>query len=57
MRCEIHDDVAVLRLVGGKANSMDHAFLDGLDRVFGEFESGGARAAVSRATRRTSARG
>jgi enoyl-CoA hydratase len=46
MRCEIHDDVAVLRLVGGKANSMDHAFLDGLDRVFGEFESGGARAAV-----------
>jgi len=46
MRLELHDDVAVLRLHGGKANAMDDAFLDGLDRVFVEFERSEARAAV-----------
>jgi enoyl-CoA hydratase len=46
MRCEIAGDVAVVRLEGGKANAMNDAFLDGLDRAFGEFESSGARAAV-----------
>src|SRR6185295_4533243 len=33
-------------LVGGKANAMDDAFLDGLDRVVAEFEESDARAAV-----------
>lgn len=46
MRMERADEVAVLRLDGGKANAMDDAFLDGLDRVFGEFAASDARAAV-----------
>jgi enoyl-CoA hydratase len=46
MRLERLDDVALLRLEGGKANSMDARFLAELDRVFGEFEASGARAAV-----------
>jgi enoyl-CoA hydratase len=46
MRTETTDGVAVLRLEGGKANAMDDAFLAGLDRVFSEFETGDARAAV-----------
>jgi enoyl-CoA hydratase len=46
MRCELAGDVAVVRLEGGKANAMNEAFLDGLDRAFGEFESSTAKAAV-----------
>lgn len=46
MRLEMIGDVAVLRLEGGKANAMDDAFLDGLERVLNEFEVSRARAAV-----------
>ncbi len=46
MRMERTDEIAVLRLDGGKANAMDDAFLDGLERVFAEFTASDARAAV-----------
>jgi enoyl-CoA hydratase len=46
MRCEQLDGVCLVRLEAGKANSMDAAFLAGLDRLFGEFEASDARAAV-----------
>jgi enoyl-CoA hydratase len=46
MRNDRTGDVEVLRLDGGKANAIDGAFLDGLDRLFARFEAGDARAAV-----------
>jgi enoyl-CoA hydratase len=46
MRIERADDIAVLRLVGGKANAMTTAFLDRLIELFDELEASDARAAV-----------
>lgn len=40
------DATQVLRLSGGKANAMDGALLDGIERWFDDFERGPARAAV-----------
>jgi enoyl-CoA hydratase len=40
------DAIRVLRLAGGKANAMDGALLDGIERLMDEFERGPARAAV-----------
>ncbi len=40
------DAIRVLRLAGGKANAMDGALLDGIERLIDDFERGPARAAV-----------
>lgn len=40
------DEVALLRLEGGKANAMTPELLDALERLVDEFEKSGARAAV-----------
>jgi Delta3-Delta2-enoyl-CoA isomerase len=40
------EDVAVLRLVGGKANAMTAEVLDAIERLVDGFEAGAARAAV-----------
>jgi enoyl-CoA hydratase len=40
------DDVALLRIEGGKANSLSAAVLATVERFIGEFEAGPARAAV-----------
>ena len=40
------DDVAILRVQGGKANAMDAALLDMIERLVDEFAAGPARAAV-----------
>lgn len=42
----MNDDVVVLRLRGGKANAMDPAVLDAIERLIDELEEGSARAAV-----------
>jgi enoyl-CoA hydratase/carnithine racemase len=40
------DAIRVLRLAGGKANAMDGALLDAIERMIDDFERGPARAAV-----------
>lgn len=46
MRCEWVDDVALVRLEGGRANAMNERFLDGVERLFAEVEASPARAVV-----------
>lgn len=40
------DEVAVLRITGGKANAMSAELLDAIERLIDDFEAGPARAAV-----------
>lgn len=46
MRLEQADELAILHMEAGRANAIDHDFLDGLERLMDELAASGARAGV-----------